>query len=165
MVNRHGRVFWPEEACPSEVETSVVEEDLDIGFDPNEAIREIVISPDEGTTTITITEPEPDVNEINQPDHVLDTLIKEDPDLEPTPIVEPMKHRPKPIFGSLNKRRARNMFDIFDKNRNGKIAIFEIYTMFSSADKNQDFSLTPEELVSWLVKNSKTICRPYRRII
>lgn len=40
-----------------------------------------------------------------------------------------------------------NMFDIFDKNRDDNIAVFEIYTMFSSADGNQDYSLSPDELI------------------
>ena len=39
------------------------------------------------------------------------------------------------------------MFDIFDKNRDNNIAVFEIYTMFSSADANQDYSLSPDELI------------------
>jgi len=57
------------------------------------------------------------------------------------------------------------MFDIFDKNRDDNIGVFEIYSMFSSADADQNFSLTPEELIKWIMKNKRSICYPYRRII
>jgi len=58
-----------------------------------------------------------------------------------------------------------NMFDIFDKNRDDNIAVFEIYTMFSSADGNQDYSLSPDELIQWVLRNEKSICYPYKRIV
>jgi len=63
------------------------------------------------------------------------------------------------------KVKAFNMFDIFDKNRDGNIGVFEIYSMFSAADDDQNFSLTPEELIKWIYKNKQSICYPYKRII
>jgi hypothetical protein len=86
------------------------------------------------------------------------------PSVPTTPIFVPDSLPKKAIFrpfdtasamskakGGVTFKRSNsnsyNMFDIFDKNRDNNIAVFEIYTMFSSADANQDYSLSPDELI------------------
>ena len=62
----------------------------------------------------------------------------------------------RPIFS------PQNLFDLFDKNQDGKIGLFETYAVFQQADADRNAKLAPAELIKWMEKNRVAICTPYK---
>jgi len=54
-------------------------------------------------------------------------------------------------------------FDLLDKDRNGTLGNFEMYSMFTAMDSNKDYSVSANELLSWMFKNEEQICRPFEK--
>ena len=152
-VNAFKRIFWPEEKCPTIVGDVRAEMNEIPDSDLPDSEMEIV---KEEVPTDFVKEEEWSV-----PKMPADSEIVE------LPVSAPMKKTPvvpkRKTFSP--KVKIFNMFDIFDKNRDNTIGVFEIYSMFSSADANKNFSLTPEELIKWIMRNKTAICYPYKRII
>lgn len=65
----------------------------------------------------------------------------------------------------MHKRKPRSFFDKLDKNRDGFINVWEFYAPFARADRNKDFNVSPEEFLRMLMKNERTMCRPFEPMI
>ena len=71
----------------------------------------------------------------------------------------PIKTTPKRV------QKAFSLFDMLDSNQDGKIGIFEVYSLLTGADFNRSSTVSPEELLAWVLANEQNVCRPYQRII
>jgi Ca2+-binding EF-hand superfamily protein len=52
-----------------------------------------------------------------------------------------------------------------DKTRDGSLDNFEVYSLFTAWDSNKDYSVSTNELLSWMLKNEDAICKPYEKEI
>lgn len=58
-----------------------------------------------------------------------------------------------------------NLFELIDTDNDNKVNVFEFFSMFVQMDTQNDFQVSPEELIWYMLDHKDTICRPYAEII
>jgi hypothetical protein len=54
---------------------------------------------------------------------------------------------------------------MLDRDLDQHLKIYEMYTILTEVDYNQDSVVSPDELLTWFVQNEQTMCQSYQTVI